>query len=157
MSHSKLVFRFYTASMKGKDKNMNTKDRFVEVVDKTMTSIDELLQIMQENIIKETVLDELFKWEGLLMHLENQHLLKKDDDDIEITAAAFAYAIDNPCQEENDQEIVEAVYAIRDKIVTKAKEIGLGSRITPKSLILALNNSKERQLADYIHALQVNL
>lgn len=136
---------------------MNTRDKFLAMIDKTMASFDALTKIMQEIDIKESVRDELFKWEGLLMHLENQYLLKKGNDDIEITAAAFAYAIDNPCQEENDKEIVKAVYAIRDKIVSKAEKIGIGSKITPKSLIVALNNRKERQLMNYIHELEVDL
>ena len=130
---------------------MKIQDRFVEKIDNTLASVDELLQSMQEYIIKESIRDELLKWEGLLLHLENEYLLQKDEFDIEIAAAAFAYAMEHPCQEESEYEVIECVGAIRKRILAKAEELGIGTEITPKTLILALKTGKLSQLEDYIY------
>lgn len=131
--------------------NMKAQVELVKKAEKTQDPFDAVLQSMQERIITWGVSIELDYWVWLLMHLENAYLIKKDDSEIEITAAAFAYAFEHPCQKESENEVLVAVNAIKEKIITRAIELGIGEEISPKTLIPALKTGKISRLQEYIY------
>ena len=116
--------------------NMNSKES-AKQFDITNQSMDDLIHKMDENLAKEVIRDEMLLWIGLLMHLSNAVLLKRDGYDIEAAAAACAYAFDNPCRKESEQEIIIKVYSLRDEILATARKNGVCNNFTPEELIEA--------------------
>ena len=124
--------------------------------EKTIQSKDDLLQQMDKEIIKMAVSSAVMEWQGFLMHLDNAVLLNRDGYDIEAAAAACAYVFDNPCRNEIEQEIINAVCSLRDELLAQAKEAGICNSFTPEELITAAKARKLIHLRNIVNDVAYN-
>ena len=125
--------------------------------EKTIQSKDDLLQQMDKEIIKMAISSAVMEWQGFLMHLDNTVMFNRDGYDIEVAAAACAYVFDNPCRNETEQDIIKAVYSMRDELLAQAKEAGICNSFTPEELIAASKAGKMIELRNKVNNLDCNI